>query len=223
MLIVGFPRNDRSRYRIAEDFSRSLLEELPPGAHLSASDDNILFVLIYLQMVESVRPDINLIMQGVGQADLPPLRFDPDVDPLYFTHHPNWQFPGLEVAPSGLTFKIDRAGRPMEPFLIEKWELEGESDPRVPKDYLTQNLVGHFHYMLGLTLERRDWPQAEAQFERARAAAPRNDVLFYNLGLIYARNGLLTRSLSSFLHSQDDQSPSHRDAQASAGLGSGRG
>ena len=90
MLVTSFATFDRSEYRIAEDFSRALLSTLPPGAHLAASDDNILFVLIYLHLVEGVRPDVNLIMQGVGDADLPNLRFDPDDDPLYFTHHPNW-------------------------------------------------------------------------------------------------------------------------------------
>lgn len=198
MLLVGFPHFDRSRFEIAEDFSRALLDELPPGAHLSASDDNILFVLIYLQLVEGERPDIDLILQGVGRAELPPLRFDPDTDPLFFTHHPNWELPDVSVVPTGLTFAVRRAGRPPRPVTIRRWELAGEHDPKVPKDYLTQNLVGHFHYMLGFTLENRDWPQAEDQFSRARRSAPANDVLFYNLGLIYARNGLFERSLESF-------------------------
>lgn len=198
MVVVRYPRFDRSRYEIAEDFSRSLLSEVPPGAHLSATDDNILFVLIYLHLVEGLRPDIDLVLQGVGQADLPPLRFDPATDPLYFTHHPNWEVPGLAVVPRGLTFKIERAGRIPDLAEIDKWELEGESDPRVPKDYLTQNLIGHFHYMLGLTLEHQDWLRAESEFEKARAAASNNDVLFYNLGLIYRRNGLFDRSLAAF-------------------------
>ena len=43
-LLLGWRDFDRSRYRIAEDFSRPLLDTLPPGAHLAASDDNILFV-----------------------------------------------------------------------------------------------------------------------------------------------------------------------------------
>ncbi len=202
MLIVGYPQFDRSRYRIAEDFSRSLLTELPPGAHLSASDDNILFVLIYLHFVEGLRPDINLILQGVGQADLQPLSFDPASEPLYFTHHPNWSVPELVVDPVGLAFKIESSDTSIQPVSITKWELDGENDSRVPKDYLTQNLIGHFHYMLGITLERWDWPRAEGQFEKARAAAPENDVLFYNLGLIYARNGLYERSLASFEHSR---------------------
>ncbi len=203
MLIIGYPQFDRSRYRIADDFSRSLLAELPPGAHLSASDDNILFVLIYLHLVEGLRPDVNLILQGVGQAELQPLAFNPSSEPLYFTHHPNWSVPELVVDPVGLAFKIETREAGVKDVSISKWELEGEDDPRVPKDYLTQNLIGHFHYMLGITLERRDWPKAELQFEKARRAAPLNDVLFYNLGLIYARNGLYDRALASFEQSHD--------------------
>ncbi len=198
LLVLGYPRFDRSRYKIAEDFSRALLDSLPPGAHLSASDDNILFVLIYLQLVEGLRPDVDLIMQGVGDADLGQLRFDPDDDPLYFTHHPNWSFPAIEVVPVGLAFRTVRAGSPLPEPAVSAAGLAGADDPRVPKDYLTQNLVGQFHYMHGLTFEQCDWPPAAAAFRRAVAAAPSNDVLFYNLGLIYHRNGLLRRALAAF-------------------------
>jgi tetratricopeptide (TPR) repeat protein len=68
----------------------------------------------------------------------------------------------------------------------------------VPKDYLTSNLVGHYHYMIGLTLEHDSWPAAEQALRRARAAAGDNDVLFYNLGLIYRRAGLFERSTAAF-------------------------
>ena len=120
MLVVGYPKFDRSDYRIADDFSRTLLSTLPPGAHLSATDDNILFVLIYLQLVERVRPDIDLILQGVGEAHLPPLRFDPDADPLYFTHHPNWEIPELEIVGTGLAFRIRRRGSGVPEPIIPK-------------------------------------------------------------------------------------------------------
>jgi tetratricopeptide (TPR) repeat protein len=197
MLVVGYPQFDRSDYRIADDFSRTLLSTLPPGAHLSATDDNILFVLIYLQLVEGVRPDIDLILQGVGEADLPPLRFDPDADPLYFTHHPNWEVPELEIVGTGLAFQVRRRGSGVLEAIIPEAELDGETDPSVPKD-----LIGHFHYMQGVTFERLDWARAEAAFAKARQSAPDNDVLFYNLGLIYRRNGLLDRSLTSFERSE---------------------
>jgi tetratricopeptide (TPR) repeat protein len=77
-------------------------------------------------------------------------------------------------------------------------ELPGESDPRVPKDMLTRHLIGGYHYMRGLTYERLDWLRAREELEKAAAAAPDNDVLFYNLGLIYGRNGLLDDALAAF-------------------------
>jgi len=202
LLLSGWRENDRSRYRIADDFSRALLATIPPGAHLIADDDNILFVLIYLHLAEGVRPDVDLILQGVGEAHLPPLRFDPDHDPLFLTHHPNWSVAGLDIVPVGLAFRAMRAGSPVPAPPALRRTLAGEDDPRVPRDYLTQNLIGHFHYMLGSTAEARDWPEAEREFSRAAAASPENDVLFYNLGLIYRREGLLDESLAFFQRSQ---------------------
>ncbi len=200
LLILGWPLFDRGDYRVADDFSRQLLATLPPGAHLAAADDNILFVLIYLHLVEGLRPDVDLIMQGVGDADLGQLRFDPDDDPLFFTHHPNWNLPELEVVPVGLMFRTVRAGSQPE-LALPAGELASEAT--VPRDYLTQNLIGHYHYMLGITFETRDWPRAAAAFERAAAAAPENDVLFFNLGLIYRRNGLVRRALEAFERSAE--------------------
>ena len=73
----------------------------------------------------------------------------------------------------------------------------------MPKDYLTQNLIGHFHYMLGVTFESREWPRASREFDAAQRAAPDNDVLFYNLGLIYRRNGLFDEALAAFQRSEE--------------------
>ena len=202
LLVSNFREFDRSRYRIAESYSEILLRTLPPGSRLIASDDNILFVLMYLNLGEAQRPDIDLILEGVGGARLPPLRFDPDVDRVFVTHHPNWGAPGLEMVPVGLAFEAWRAGRPWPaPLPVPEW-LDGERDPRVPRDYLTQNLIGEFHYMRGVTFERRNWLAARLEFARAVAAAPSNDVLFYNLGLIYRRNGLYPESLAAFRRSE---------------------
>jgi len=203
LLVTGWAANDRSRYRIAEDYSRTLLAPLPPGSRLIATDDNILFVLMYLNLGEGRRPDVDLVLEGVGGASLPPLSFNPDVDPVFLTHHPNWTMPLLEAAPVGLVFRAWRAGRPWpEPFPVPE-RLDGELDPRVPKDYLTRNLIGNFHQMLGMTWETRDWTRAAAELHEAAAAAPDNDVLFYNLGLIYRRNGLLEPALAAFRRSAE--------------------
>jgi tetratricopeptide (TPR) repeat protein len=215
LFATGWRDFDRSRYRVAEDFSRTLLDTLPPGSHLAASDDNILFTLLYLHFVEGLRPDLDLIPQGVGEAALPPLRFDPEREGLYFTHHPNWDHPGLDVVPVGLAFLVQRAGRPWPEPRIPKTSLDGEDDPRVPKDHLTRNLIGHFHYMLGITWEQRDWLRARSELERAATIAHRNDVLFYNLGLIYRRNGLFERSLAAFTRSHEIN-PRHLASQQRA-------
>jgi len=198
MLATGYADADRSRYRIADAFSRAVLRVLPPGATLIATDDNVLFVLIYLHHALGLRPDVDLVMQGVGGTSPPPLRFDPTRDPVFFTHHPNWQVPGLAIVPRGLVFQAWREGVLSPPPTIPLETLPGEDDPRVPKDYLTRNLIGHFHYMLGLAAEDRDWRRARREFAAAAGAAPDNDVLFYNLGLIYARAGLLDDAWAAF-------------------------
>jgi len=203
LAITGFRANDRSDFRIGEDFSSLVLQALPPGAHLIAEDDNILFTLMYLHFVENRRPDVDLILQGVGGSTPPRLKFDPDDDPLYFTHHPNWVIPGLELVPLGLVFRACRAGAVTPTNVDYKLALDGESDPRVQKDYLTRNLIGQFHYMLGVTIDQHDWLRARGEFRRATAAAADNDVLFYNLGLIYLRNGLEDDALAAFRRSHE--------------------
>jgi tetratricopeptide (TPR) repeat protein len=210
LLTIGWARYDRSRFEIADAYARTVLQSLPPGAHLVATDDNILFSLIYLTMVEQQRPDVDLILQGVGAAELPPLHFDANEERLFFTHHPNWNLSGLEVVPLGLVFEARRPGpvpsavegAPAPEALITREALPGEDDPSVPKDYLTQNLIGDFHYMLGFTLSERDRPRALRELQRAAASAPRNAVLFYNLGLLYRRLGLLDEALVAFKRSQ---------------------
>src|SRR5436309_2502661 len=147
------------------------------------------------------RPDVDLIMQGVGGMELPPLRFDPENDPLFFTHHPNWDHPLLDVVPVGLVFRVWPARRPPPPAAATAEALDGERDPRVPKDDLTRSLIGHFHYMRGVTFARGDWPRARREFALAGATADDDDVLFYNLGLVFQRNGLLEDALAAFRRS----------------------
>lgn len=200
---TGWRAHDRSRFRIGEDYAAQVLSEVPPGAHLIAEDDNILFGLMYLHLAEGVRPDVDLILQGVGGERIPALRFDPDSNPLYFTHHPNWDLPSLEIVPLGIVFKAVRAGRFEPAPFIRKTRLDGEQDPLVPKDYLTRNLIGQYHYMLGVTFESFDWLRARLEFERAEQASPDNDVLFFNLGLIFRRNGLNDDAIACFEQSNE--------------------
>jgi tetratricopeptide (TPR) repeat protein len=202
LLAAGYPTIDRGRYAIADAFSRAVLRAVPPGATLLATDDNVLFALIYLHHALGLRPDVILIMEGVGGALPPSLRFDPRRDPVFFTHHPNWQAPGLAIVPRGVVFQAWPEGVAPPAPLVMPDSLAGEGDATVPKDYLTQNLLGHFHYMRGVTFEQADWLAARTEFAAAVAAAPDNDVLFYNLGLIFERAGLLEYARAAFARCQ---------------------
>ena len=196
LLVSGWARFDRSRYRIAEDFSRQLLEAVPHGAIVEAADDNVLFVLLYLTLVEGYRHDVSVVVHG--SVPLPPAaRFDPRATPVYFTHNPTLEDPGLVAVPMGLAFRIWKVGLPIPALTPLPDELPGAADPSVPKDYLTQNLIGQYHFMQGVTFERRNWPRARRHLERAAAVAPNDDVLFYSLGLIYLRNGLYPEALAA--------------------------
>jgi tetratricopeptide (TPR) repeat protein len=198
LFVQGFDRFDRSRFYMAEEFATIVLESLPPDATLSASEDNILFPLMYVHMVEGMRPDVTLLMQGVGQQGQAPGVSVLEAGPLHFTHHPNWKKPDVDVIPVGLTFAARRRGTPKPAILLPPDQLEGESDPRVPKDYLTQNLIGHFHYMQGLTFERVNWQLASEDFALAAASAVDDEVLFYNLGRVYSRNGRIDDAVAAF-------------------------
>ncbi len=200
-MVLRFPDFDRSRYRVAEDFGRKLLASLPEGAQLSASGDNVLFPLLYLHWVEGLRPDVSLILQASAGPERVSLSFDPDEDALFFTHHPNWRGPDLEVVPAGLAFRIVRAGSPRTRLVVPTGGLEGETDPDVPRDYLTRSLIGHYHYMLGATYADIDWARAEKELRSAAEAASDDDVLFYNLGLLYSRKGLYVEAYDAFRRS----------------------
>jgi tetratricopeptide (TPR) repeat protein len=52
--------------------------------------------------------------------------------------------------------------------------------------------------MLGFTFEERDWLRARRELALAAAVAADNDVLWYNLGLLYRRNGLWDDAIAAF-------------------------
>jgi hypothetical protein len=77
-----------------------------------------------------------------------------------------------------------------------------------PRGVPTRSLIAHFHYMLGFTYADRDWPRARCELEQATAVAPDDDVLFYNLDLLYWRLGLLNPAAVAFARS-DAINPRH--------------
>ena len=60
-LVDNYPTHDRSRSYFAYDFASNLLKYLPPDSILLTNGDNDTFPLWYLQFVEGVRPDVNVV------------------------------------------------------------------------------------------------------------------------------------------------------------------
>ena len=197
LLFQGYRDFDRSRYRIGDDYARTLLTSLPPNSTLVAQDDNILFLLIYLHHVENVRPDVKLVTPGVANSAPAALDVDPTRGAVLFTHPPGQQVEGVHFVPVGLAFQTASIDAPLPKVLVQKTELDGENDPSVPKDYITRQLLGDFHLMIGTTLERESWRAARREFDLATRAAPDYLPLHYNLAITYANNGLFDEAIES--------------------------
>ena len=74
----------------------------------------------------------------------------------------------------GLAFRAWRAGSPWPAAVAgARTVSRASSTPAFPKDYLTQNLIGNFHQMLGMTWETRDWPRARRELDEAAAGRAR--------------------------------------------------
>lgn len=194
LLASGWARFDRSQHRMADDFARTLLDALPPHATLQAADDNVLFPLLYLTLVDGYRSDVRV---GVlGSVPLPEAAtFDPQATPVFFTHVPEVEDPALAIVPAGLAFRLWRADQPAPPFASPPDELPGEDDPRIPKDDLSRHLIAAYHFTVAIGFEQSDWRRAEAHLRRATTAAADDDVLLVNIALLYLRNGLYDESL----------------------------
>lgn len=188
LLVSGWSTFDRSRYRIADEVARRVLADLPPGTVLHAADDNVLFPLLYLTLVEQYRPDVSVVLHG--SLPLPAAAgYDPRTAPVAFTHQPALEDPGLAVVPAGLVFHLWRADLPPPHISLPPETPPAADDPSVPRDYQTRHLIAHYHFMLAVTLEAIDWPRAADHVRRAAEAAPDSDVMLFNLALLYLRNG----------------------------------
>ncbi|MGK2859051.1 MAG: hypothetical protein ACSLFQ_17770, partial [Thermoanaerobaculia bacterium] len=152
--------------------------------------------LLYMLHVEQVRPDVELILQGVDQ-ERPNVSFNPDYDAVYLAHDPQWGGTGLDVVPVGLAYRAIRAGtQPPEPSMPAP--IEGEGDARVPKDFLTRSLIGNYYFMEAMSYETLDWPRARRGLERVLELVPDGDLSSHNVGLIYARNGWYEEGIAAY-------------------------
>ncbi|HVT90057.1 MAG TPA: DUF2723 domain-containing protein [Tepidisphaeraceae bacterium] len=208
LLLTQFRKQDLSRHRYADEYSRRILECLPENATLIAQDDNVVFPLMYLRYAENIRTDIKLLEQGVHQ--LAELRFNPKRDAVFCTH---WQQafnqpatprgPGLRLVAEGLIYRVISTDMMFQPRdLWESHMLPNMEDPRIPRNYLARCLLGHVYFMRGEWEVVRNAVTAAAWYDRAARMAYDNAVLQFNLGLTYDRHGWKQLSDDAFTRAE---------------------
>ena len=112
-----------------------------------------------------------------------------------------------EIAFADLSANADLAESFLK-FILTAVLNERGDDMKFFADRIDKGCVARVESFVGSTFERMDWPRAHAQFAEATRRAPGNDVLFYNLGLIYSGNGLFDEALA-FYERSNEINPRH--------------
>src|SRR5262249_56302249 len=101
-----------------------------------------------------MRPDVELVMQGINKLD--EMRIHPDGRPVYLTHPRDLGRPALVTHPDGLAFRLLPArhaftGRPWSEASLASFEAVREPGSL---RYLDRSLVGNYYFAKALDLEQ---------------------------------------------------------------------
>ncbi len=177
-LLAHWRVNDMSRYYLAYDFNRAVLESLPEGAVYIGSGDATVFPAVYLQACEGVRPDV-ILADVTGQlsprAAALVREIDPGLDPAdaerakralvlngaapVFVASKNVirDRSGYRFDPWGLVYRVRSAGGPgngTAPDIFSARVLRNLDEPTVV-DYLGKGILADYHTMHGEALAEK--------------------------------------------------------------------
>jgi tetratricopeptide (TPR) repeat protein len=197
-LATGWQRADRSSDTWARDYAERLLKGLEPGALLFAEEDNVVFPLSYLHHVEGLRPDVELVMQGINRLDA--VRIRPEQRPVYLTHPRDLGRPALATHPDGLAFRLLPAGLAFEGRPWTQVALDSFEAIREPGSlrYLDRSLAGNYYFSKALNLETIDPAGSLEAIRRLERISFDNDVNLVNAGLMHERSGRLEEAGADF-------------------------
>lgn len=202
LAVINFHENDRSQHRLAEEFNMHILNDLPDNSALMAQGDNVLFPITYFHHVKGVRPDMKLFEVGMNQ--LAAFEFHPKKTPTFFTHYNNLGTTDLQLVPDGLVYKVitpdmDAPSIMSADELLEKYELTTITGSKpVYLDYLSRCMVGDYYFMLAVNVHRKSFADALPLYLKAAEAAYDNDVVQYNLGLVFGREQRYFEAMQQF-------------------------
>jgi len=222
-LLLHAPVSKRG-YTYAEDYGRNILDALPESAIYVPVADHQAFPVLYLQVVEGMRPDVTLLrkygyldlaaLPGLAEAGasdwgrLPKRRFDPEILNwiLANTERPVFVFPqealaGLkaDLVPVGLLLQALRPGEvPHETPLSElAWR---RTLPDGPTEDYTISLMQYDRASAEarLAFAAGDLRAALAHVEAAVTFGHRDPMILHNMASLCARNGAFAAAADYF-------------------------
>lgn len=196
LLIGNFFKNDRSNNYLALDYNKIILDNLPENSTLMAQGDNVLFPITYLHYVENARRDIKLF--EVGMNRLAPYSFNPEKEPVFFTHFNDLKIPKLKLIPRGLVYQAATLDMNVELIDADKYTLRNLTQEKTYFDYLCRCLAGDYYFMVAANLHRKSFDSALPYYMKASQIAYDNDVTQYNLGLVFGREGMYPSAIEQF-------------------------
>lgn len=222
VLASNFYRNDRRHNRIAYQYGTDVLRSLDPDAILFTRGDDVAFVLLYLQKIEDIRPDVSVYSRnsramseiyGPDYRDLPVhsrARRRREIErqwiiggqrPVYYeirTDMPS--IPGYKVVPEGLAFRVKGEDEQAHPTTF--WETGAvDSMEGLPfyKDPWVRKLLSNVHIHKGeMYLSLGDTVTAIREYERMAVIAWDSKATQYNAAAVFMELGQTERAAKYF-------------------------
>lgn len=213
VLMGNWEEADRSGNRVAYEYGRDILEELPERAVLITEADDASFIIDYLQRVEGMRADVAIFNRLGRGTDLLeeeertlPLgkqarlrrqreaelieRGERDVFFLIGRHMPA---KGFQFLPEGLSYRVAPEG---EKARAKKIDMSNAKTGEMFADPWTRKIQSNYWYMLGeqrRVLGQRQ--EAIEAFEKAAQLAFDSRSMRFNVALMLYRYDELTKAM----------------------------
>ncbi len=184
-LALNFRENNLSRHYFIYDFAKNILVNLEENSFLNlASDDGVVFPMLYMKYVEKYRTDVSmrdshdLLFSDVYDAD--------SGNPVYYATLLNIE---KDKRHMGFVYKLEDEGyeRQNEPSWWSGYEKRGLDDSSIHKDFWTRGITARYPFALGLFyFDRGMDEEGKKEFKKAFRIA--NDIpwILQNIGYAYS-------------------------------------
>jgi tetratricopeptide (TPR) repeat protein len=185
-------------YTYAEDYARNILATLPANAIYVPGADHQAFPVMYLQVVEGLRPDVTLLRK-YGYFDLDSVPGLVEANPAIWG-----EIPRRRYEPEILGWLLQHTDRPIA--LSRQVPIKGFDADFAPLGLLVQALRPGESAVPGKTLEQLEW----------RLPLPEQPVAEYSLSL-FQYDVAFAKALEHFSAGQDQEALAEVEAAATFG------